>query len=69
MFFFAAQRNSDSSLKSIDVATTHKKNKVKDKVKKQLKKAKHTLYSKKKDDSAERKEVKEEKTEKEKKSK
>lgn len=56
-------------MKSTDVATTHKKNKVKDKVKKQFKKAKHTLYSKKKDETAERKEGKEDKTEKENKSK
>ncbi|KAM3963121.1 MICAL-like protein [Aphomia sociella] len=64
-----AQRNSESnssSIKSAEVVTTPKKNKVKDKVKKQLKKAKHTLISKKKEDSGERKE---EKAEKEKKSK
>ncbi|XP_039746838.1 MICAL-like protein 1 isoform X2 [Pararge aegeria] len=58
-----AQRNSESnssSMKSADAVSPVKKNKVKDKVKKQLKKAKHTLYSKKKDDD---------KTEKDKKSK
>lgn len=49
----SAQRNSDStssSLKSTDVVTPIKKNKVKDKVKRQFKKAKHTLISKKKDE-------------------
>ncbi|XP_047988259.1 MICAL-like protein 1 [Leguminivora glycinivorella] len=63
-----AQRNSDSnssSMKSTEVVPTPKKNKVKDKVKKQLKKAKHTLISKKKDES----DKKEAKPEKEKKSK
>ncbi|KAH9630659.1 hypothetical protein HF086_003950 [Spodoptera exigua] len=56
-----AQRNSESnssSMKSVEVIPTSKKNKVKDKVKKQLKKAKHTLISKKKEDSSERKEEK-----------
>ncbi|KAF9418472.1 hypothetical protein HW555_004760 [Spodoptera exigua] len=56
-----AQRNSESnssSMKSVEVIPTPKKNKVKDKVKKQLKKAKHTLISKKKEDSSERKEEK-----------
>ncbi|XP_030038314.1 MICAL-like protein 1 isoform X2 [Manduca sexta] len=55
-----AQRNSESnssSMKSVEVPTP-KKNKVKDKVKKQLKKAKHTLISKKKDDSIDHKEEK-----------
>ncbi|CAH2207429.1 jg22697 [Pararge aegeria aegeria] len=66
MFSFtveSTQRNSESnssSMKSADAVSPVKKNKVKDKVKKQLKKAKHTLYSKKKDDD---------KTEKDKKSK
>ncbi|XP_026744763.1 MICAL-like protein 1 isoform X1 [Trichoplusia ni] len=62
-----AQRNSESnssSMKSVEVIPTPKKNKVKDKVKKQLKKAKHSLISKKKDESGDRKE---EKTEKQKK--
>ncbi|XP_049867633.1 MICAL-like protein 1 isoform X1 [Pectinophora gossypiella] len=65
-----AQRNSDSnssSMKSGEVAATPKKNKVKDKMKKQFKKAKHSLISKKKDDSGDNK--KEDKPEKEKKSK
>lgn len=56
-----AQRNSESnssSMKSVEVITTPKKNKVKDKVKKQLKKAKHTLISKKKEDTGERKDDK-----------
>ncbi|XP_026758052.1 MICAL-like protein 1 isoform X1 [Galleria mellonella] len=62
-----AQRNSESnssSIKSAEVIASPKKSKVKDKVKKQLKKAKHTLISKKKEDSG-----KEEKPEKDKKSK
>ncbi|KAI8434919.1 hypothetical protein MSG28_003393 [Choristoneura fumiferana] len=62
-----AQRSSESnssSMKSADLPTP-KKNKVKDKVKKQFKKAKHSLIPKKKDDS----DKKEEKGEKEKKSK
>lgn len=65
----SAQRNSESnssSMKSVEVVPAPKKSKVKDKVKKQLKKAKHTLISKKKDDGSDRKE---EKTEKEKKAK
>ncbi|CAH2073793.1 unnamed protein product, partial [Iphiclides podalirius] len=48
-----AQRNSDSnasSIKSAEAVITPKKSKVRDKVKKQLKKAKHTLISKKKDE-------------------
>uniref|UniRef100_A0A2A4J608 MICAL-like protein 1 n=1 Tax=Heliothis virescens TaxID=7102 RepID=A0A2A4J608_HELVI len=56
-----AQRNSESnssSMKSVEVLPTPKKSKVKDKVKKQLKKAKHTLITKKKDDSGDRKEEK-----------
>lgn len=54
-------------MKSVEIPTP-KKNKVKDKVKKQLKKAKHTLIAKKKDDTSERKEEKQAiKTEKEKK--
>ncbi|XP_075969648.1 MICAL-like protein isoform X2 [Anticarsia gemmatalis] len=68
-----AQRNSESnssSMKSVEVLPTPKKNKVKDKVKKQLKKAKHTLIAKKKEDSSERKEEKTTtKTEKDKKAK
>lgn len=58
-----AQRQSESnssSIKSVEVAAP-KKNKVKDKMKKQFKKAKHTLISKKKDDSPEHKEEKERK--------
>ncbi|CAB3242294.1 unnamed protein product [Arctia plantaginis] len=66
-----AQRNSESnssSMKSVEVLPTPKKNKVKDKVKKQLKKAKHTLIAKKKDDTSDRKEDKQtSKTEKDKK--
>ncbi|XP_047020901.1 MICAL-like protein 1 isoform X1 [Helicoverpa zea] len=57
-----AQRNSESnssSMKSVEVIPTPKKSKVKDKVKKQLKKAKHTLIAKKKEDSGDRKEEKE----------
>lgn len=57
-----AQRNSESnssSMKSVEVIPTPKKSKVKDKVKKQLKKAKHTLISKKKEDSCDHKEAKE----------
>ncbi|VVC89293.1 unnamed protein product [Leptidea sinapis] len=49
----AIAANSDSnssSIKSSDVVAPVKKNKVKDKVKKQLKKAKHSLISKKKDE-------------------
>lgn len=53
-------------MKSVEVAPTPKKSKVKDKVKKQLKKAKHSLISKKKDDACEHKQ---EKAEKEKKTK
>lgn len=53
-------------MKSVEVVTTPKKSKVKDKVKKQLKKAKNTLISKKKDEGADRKP---EKTDKEKKPK
>ncbi|XP_053626007.1 MICAL-like protein 1 isoform X2 [Plodia interpunctella] len=56
-----AQRNSESnssSMKSAEAVVSPKKNKVKDKVKKQLKKAKHTLISKKKEDT-DRKEDKE----------
>ncbi|CAG9585386.1 unnamed protein product [Danaus chrysippus] len=56
-----AQRNSESnssSMKSGDAVTPVKKNKVKDKVKKQLKKAKHTLISKKKDEDKPDKEKK-----------
>ncbi|KAJ8725691.1 hypothetical protein PYW08_003874 [Mythimna loreyi] len=56
-----AQRNSESnssSMKSVEVIPTPKKSKVKDKVKKQLKKAKHSLIAKKKDDSSDRKEEK-----------
>lgn len=58
-------------MKSGEVSTTvtPKKNKVKDKVKKQFKKAKHTLIPKKKDESSEKKEGKDDKVEKEKKSK
>ncbi|RVE43377.1 hypothetical protein evm_011962 [Chilo suppressalis] len=59
-----AQRNSESnssSMKSVEVVTTPKKSKVKDKVKKQFKKAKHTLMSKKKEDGVDRKEEKSEK--------
>lgn len=59
-----AQRLSESnssSIKSMEVLPTPKKSKVKDKVKKQLKKAKHTLISKKKDESSDRKEEKSEK--------
>lgn len=67
--FVTAQRNSESnssSMKSIEVAPTPKKSKVKDKMKKQFKKAKHSLISKKKDDVGEHKQ---EKPEKEKKAK
>ncbi|XP_014370586.2 MICAL-like protein 1 isoform X1 [Papilio machaon] len=56
-----AQRNSDSnasSIKSTETIVSPKKNKVKDKVKKQLKKAKHTLISKKKDEDKMEKEKK-----------
>lgn len=52
-------------MKSVEVAPTPKKSKVKDKVKKQFKKAKHSLISKKKDEACEHKE----KPEKEKKAK
>lgn len=45
-------------MKSVEVIPTPKKNKVKDKVKKQFKKAKHSLISKKKDESGDRKEEK-----------
>lgn len=45
-------------MKSGDAVTPVKKNKVKDKVKKQLKKAKHTLISKKKDEDKPDKEKK-----------
>lgn len=45
-------------MKSVEVIPTPKKSKVKDKVKKQFKKAKHTLIAKKKDDSSDRKEEK-----------
>lgn len=53
LFLLSAQRNSDSnasSMQSVDEVPTPKKNKMKDKVKKQLKKAKHTLHIKKKED-------------------
>ncbi|XP_013146150.1 PREDICTED: EH domain-binding protein 1 isoform X2 [Papilio polytes] len=56
-----AQRNSDSnasSIKSTETIVSPKKTKVKDKVKKQLKKAKHTLISKKKDEDKMEKEKK-----------
>nr|XP_026495284.1 MICAL-like protein 1 isoform X2 [Vanessa tameamea] len=56
-----AQRNSESnssSMKSVEAVSPVKKNKVKDKVKKQLKKAKHTLISKKKDEDKPEKERK-----------
>lgn len=61
---FTAQRNSESnssSMKSVEAVATPKKNKVKDKVKKQLKKAKHSLIPKKKEDTGERKDDKVEK--------
>ncbi|CAG9783792.1 unnamed protein product [Diatraea saccharalis] len=59
-----AQRNSESnssSMKSVEIVATPKKSKVKDKVKKQFKKAKHTLMPKKKEDGTDRKEEKSEK--------
>lgn len=62
-----AQRNSESnssSMKSVEVIATPKKSKMKDKVKKQLKKAKHSLMSKKKEDGTDRKEDKPEKVQK-----
>lgn len=42
----------------MEVLPTHKKSKVKDKVKKQFKKAKHTFIAKKKEESTDRKEEK-----------
>lgn len=45
----------------MEVLPTPKKSKVKDKVKKQFKKAKHTLIPKKKEESSDRKEEKTEK--------
>ncbi|KAG7307310.1 hypothetical protein JYU34_007477 [Plutella xylostella] len=53
-----AQRHSESnssSMKSVEVVETPKKSKVKDKMKKQFKKAKHTLIPKKKDSTPEKK--------------
>lgn len=48
-------------MKSVEVAPTPKKSKVKDKVKKQFKKAKHSLIPKKKDEASEHKQEKPEK--------